>query len=494
MDAKAKGQTVDIVGSILQGMSANRVEDYALKEVSNSAESQGDSGTAAQNKKSDEMENQSHDNVNKNKQNGGAQAATSSHKSSSSSSATDSDSLRNKTRKSSSISSSKSKSSSSSSSKSKSNSCSRDCQERGEKSRNKDSQHSHRPSQSHRHSSNKHDHDDRDAKLTAIQEQLAALTSAMQFVTPFVTEIKQARDQWLEQESEEGEYSESEDEEPQTKKSKTVLEHDQSPEKSAENQSPPSILASMTKTVNQNEKTGPEVEEQLADIAKQFLEKGMNKEAFEKVLADILRPQNCDRLKVMRVNPSIFNNVSKEVKQEDIALQKVQRPLISGITKLVFLLDNLLKAEQNKIAAPSSQHVMTELSQAIGILCDTSHEVDLRRRWLFKPEMKEEYKSLCSEANPVTGELFGDQLSQSVKELQETNKVTSKLTKRSHKHGYGPYKQSSSSHRPHNAYSFLSEGHRGKYSRPKNYNVGHNRGSHSRGRPYNQNKNATKKQ
>ena len=239
IDAKAKGQTVDIVGSILQGMSANRVEDYALKEMSNSAESQGDLGTAAQNKKSDEMENQSHDNVNENKQDGGAQAATSSHKSSrpSSSSVTDSDSFRKKTRKSSSSSSS-----------------------------------------------------------TAIQEQLAALTSAMQFVTPIVTEINQAQDQGLEQESEEGEYSESEDEEPQTKKSKTALEHDQFPEKSAENQSPPSILASMAKSVNQNEKTGPEVEEQLADIAKQFLEKGMNKEALEKVLADILRPQNCDRL------------------------------------------------------------------------------------------------------------------------------------------------------------------------------------------------------
>ena len=64
----------------------------------------------------------------------------------------------------------------------------------------------------------------------------------------------------------------------------------------------------MAKTVDQNEKTGPEVEEQLADIAKQFLEKGMNKEALEKVLADILRPQNCDRLKVMRVNPSIFSS------------------------------------------------------------------------------------------------------------------------------------------------------------------------------------------
>ena len=136
---------------------------------------------------------------------------------------------------------------------------------------------------------------------------------------------------------------------------------------------------------------------------------------------------------------------------------------------------------------------MTELSQVIGILCHTSHEVDLHRRWLFKPEMKEEYKTLCSEANPVTGELFGDQLSQSVKELQETNKVTSKLTKRSHKHGYGQYKQSSSSRRPHNAYSFFSAGHRGKYSRPKKTRMSATTEAAKAG-PYNQNKNATKKQ
>ena len=120
------------------------------------------------------------------------------------------------------------------------------------------------------------------------------------------------------------------------KLSKTEVEHDQSPEKSAGNQSPPSILAYMAKTVNQNEKTGPEVEEQLADIAKQFLKKGMNKEALEKVLTDILRPQNCDRLKVMRVNPSVFNNVCKEVKQEDIALQKVQQPLFQALLNWCF--------------------------------------------------------------------------------------------------------------------------------------------------------------
>ena len=44
--------------------------------------------------------------------------------------------------------------------------------------------------------------------------------------------------------------------------------------------------------------------------------------------------------------------------------------------------------------------------------------------------MKEEYKALCSESNPVKGELFGEQLSQSVKDLNETNKVTSRLTKK----------------------------------------------------------------
>ena len=98
----------------------------------------------------------------------------------------------------------------------------------------------------------------------------------------------------------------------------------------------------------------------------------------------------------------------------------------------------MLTAAKNKVESPSNATLMTTISQSIGILCGSSHELDLRRRWLFKSEMKEEYKALCSESNPVKGELFGEQLSQSVKDLNERNKVTSRLTKKKQSHPHTP--------------------------------------------------------
>ena len=266
-------------------------------------------------------------------------------------------------------------------------------------------------------------------QLAEITQQLTALTNAMKFVTPIVTELKAAHDEYVEHEaaSEEGEYPDSDaEQEPPVKKVRSNSQDDTLAINLLEEESP-SILNTMAKAVNQSEKTGPEIEDKLSEVVTQYLEKGMDKDSLEKIQEKILRPQNCERLKVVRVNPPIFNNVSKDAKQEDLCLQKVQRPLISGITNLVALLNQMLTAAKNKVERTCNATLMTTISQTIGILCDSSHELDLRRRWLFKSEMKEEYKALCSESNPVKGELFGDQLSQSVKDLNKTNKVTFQL-------------------------------------------------------------------
>ena len=116
----------------------------------------------------------------------------------------------------------------------------------------------------------------------------------------------------------------------------------------------------------------------------------------------------------------------------------------------------MLTAAKIKVESPSNATLMTTISQSIGILCGSSHELDLRRCWLFKSEMKEEYKALCSESNPVKGELFGEQLSQSVKDLNETNKVTSRLTKKKQSHPHTP-----------TSYPFLYGGHRHRF-KPRN--------------------------
>ena len=58
-------------------------------------------------------------------------------------------------------------------------------------------------------------------------------------------------------------------------------------------------------------------------------------------------PGNCQRLEVIRVNPEIFNSVRKEVKTEDVMLQKAQKPLLKGITAVAKVLSNFMKVEKD---------------------------------------------------------------------------------------------------------------------------------------------------
>ena len=93
-----------------------------------------------------------------------------------------------------------------------------------------------------------------------------------------------------------------------------------------------------------------------------------------------------------------------------------------------------MKAEKGQKPLPTTEAVTKILSDGISLLCDSSHEIDLRRR---KGDMKTEYRLLCSDQNPVDdGLLFGTELGKSVKDLTEA--VTSKVTiKQKRPHGSG---------------------------------------------------------
>ena len=80
--------------------------------------------------------------------------------------------------------------------------------------------------------------------------------------------------------------------------------------------------------------------------------------------------------------------------------------------------------------ADITKDAMQTLSDSLSLLGDASHEIDLRRRALFKSDMKSEYRLLCSDQNPVKELLFGTELGKSVKDLTEASKDTSKITPR----------------------------------------------------------------
>ena len=257
--------------------------------------------------------------------------------------------------------------------------------------------------------------------MADIKQQLKDLTGSPALITPVETEIKSAYDnnnQSLTHDSDEGNASESELE--QTDDASDTL--GEPPKKKPKEES--SVLAGMAKVVNKPQQDGQDLAPELSELVKQLLSKGMSKEARDELMEKFPTPENCNRLEVVRVNTEIFNSVRKEVKTEDVMLQKAQKSLLTGIIAVTRILNDFMKAEKGEKPLPSSESVMKILSDSISLLSDASHEIDLRRRTLLKGDMKTEYRLLCSDQNPVeNGLLFGMELGKSVKDLTEASKL-----------------------------------------------------------------------
>ena len=60
-------------------------------------------------------------------------------------------------------------------------------------------------------------------------------------------------------------------------------------------------------------------------------------------------------------------------------------------------MNKFIAPEKGEGESPTNTQTMEAASQAIALIADSSHELDLRRRNLFRPGLKQEFKSVCSD-------------------------------------------------------------------------------------------------
>ena len=63
------------------------------------------------------------------------------------------------------------------------------------------------------------------------------------------------------------------------------------------------------------------------------------------------------------------------------------------------------------------------------LFATANQELNYRRRELMRSQLNSSYRHFCSPSNPITSELFGDDLPKAVKYISDTNRLSSKLTK-----------------------------------------------------------------
>ena len=85
----------------------------------------------------------------------------------------------------------------------------------------------------------------------------------------------------------------------------------------------------------------------------------------------------------------------------------MQNSLVKGATAVLSVVNNLITAP----GMPSKNEVVNNLMDGV---------LNVRRREALRPELHASYRYLCATSNPISSELFGDDLPKAVKDITDT--------------------------------------------------------------------------
>ena len=71
---------------------------------------------------------------------------------------------------------------------------------------------------------------------------------------------------------------------------------------------------------------------------------------------------------------------------------------------------------------PFPDELCKGLSNSVLLIASATHDLNMCRRDLFKVHLNDTYKAICSGKQPVGLELFGDDLTERLKTVKQSNK------------------------------------------------------------------------
>lgn len=88
------------------------------------------------------------------------------------------------------------------------------------------------------------------------------------------------------------------------------------------------------------------------------------------------------------------------------------------------MLDKVARDEEHQIIA----NEVAMLNGALALLGNAHYRNNLNRRHIIKRDINPKYSHLCADKAPVTGLLFGDDLSQANRNIEEAERLKTKFT------------------------------------------------------------------
>ena len=173
----------------------------------------------------------------------------------------------------------------------------------------------------------------------------------------------------------------------------------------ASNEDPKSAVLDSIKQDLKADELGDPIDSEVSVIVNSLLMTSCRKK-----INRIACPQNCEALTKVKVNQLIWDNLSANVRSQNLRIQK-SKPLIKGITGVVLATNKVLECFDS---IPEGRDLIQRLSDSIAMLANANKEINMCRKEMIKPALHDDYKHLCSSSIKPTSFLFGDELPKQV--------------------------------------------------------------------------------
>jgi len=233
------------------------------------------------------------------------------------------------------------------------------------------------------------------------------------------------------------------------------------------------LLESLTQAFIPSTQKSPAIEEKIAKLIDDMNIGGLSTETVKERADKYPPPKNCKYLVPTTVNEEIWDLLSRRSRTVDLAFQRVQEPLVQGLSALSSLSGQLVK-DIHAGKTPKTRQILDQIMDSIALLSNANFKLNTKRRELIKPDLNPPYTRLCKEDIKPSTKLFGDDLSKHLKDMAEAKNQSSYNYKAPFRHKFGrqnlkPYDRTSDHKRP-----FIGYG-RGQKTSPRKTNFSSNR-------------------
>lgn len=172
---------------------------------------------------------------------------------------------------------------------------------------------------------------------------------------------------------------------------------------------------------------GPDVSEQMMLMVQNFLGRTRKASKVDDLVAEFLRPRNMPFLKSPKIEENVFLDLGTQARKFDKNCRELQSYLNAGMTALMRCIQSLIKHEK---LHPLVTQSGVQAKKALQLMAFTNKEINNRRKDALRTTVNPEYLPLLNHALPPSNDwLLGGTLNDSIKQCDESKKLTDKLMK-----------------------------------------------------------------